>query len=84
MGERSDLPLPFSNYALHIVLVGTQHPGNLGAVCRSLLNHGFDSLRLVQPQCHPDDVADRELHRDLGQELDIRVELQMKDTPRCS
>ena len=48
MGERSDVPLPHSEYSLHVVMVGTEHPGNLGAVCRSLLNHGFDSLRLVQ------------------------------------
>ena len=56
MGERSDVPLPHSEYTLHVVMVGTEHPGNLGAVCRSLLNHGFDSLRLVQPRCHPDDI----------------------------
>ena len=56
MGERSDVPLPHSEYTLHVVMIGTEHPGNLGAVCRSLLNHGFDSLRLVQPNCHPDDI----------------------------
>ena len=70
MGERSDLPLPFCNYSLHVVLVGTQHPGNLGAVCRSLLNHGFDSLRLVQPQCHPDDVEARNRAKHAGRVLD--------------
>ena len=70
MGERSDLPLPFCNYTLHVVLVGTQHPGNLGAVCRSLLNHGFDSLRLVQPQCHPDDVEARNRAKHAGRILD--------------
>jgi len=70
MGERSDLPLPFCKYTLHIVLVGTQHPGNLGAVCRSLLNHGFDSLRLVQPQCHPDDVEARNRAKHAGRVLD--------------
>ena len=56
MGDRSNVPLPHSEYTLHVVMVGTEHPGNLGAVCRSLLNHGFDSLRLVQPKCHPDEV----------------------------
>ena len=70
MGERSDLPLPLCNYTLHVVLVGTQHPGNLGAVCRSLLNHGFDSLRLVQPQCHPDDVEARNRAKHAGRVLD--------------
>ena len=70
MGERSDLPLPYATYRLHIVLVGTQHPGNLGAVCRSLLNHGFDSLRLVNPQCHPDDLEARNRAKHAGRVLD--------------
>ena len=29
MGDRSDLPLPHATYRLHVVLVGTQHPGIL-------------------------------------------------------
>ena len=70
MRERSDIPLPSSNYELHIVMVGTQHPGNLGAVCRSLLNHGFDSLRLVQPDCHPDDLEARNRAKHAGRVLD--------------
>lgn len=70
MGDRSILPLPFSTYDLHVVLVGIQHPGNLGAVCRSLLNHGFDSLRLVQPQCHPDDIEARNRAKHAGRILD--------------
>ena len=51
-------------------MVGTQHPGNLGAVCRSLLNHGFDSLRLVQPDCHPDDLEARNRAKHAGRVLD--------------
>ena len=70
MGERSNVPLPHSDYTLHVVLIGTQHPGNLGAVCRSLLNHGFDSLRLVTPQCHPDDVEARNRAKHAGRVLD--------------
>jgi len=70
MGERSDLPLPTSAYTLHVVMVGTQHPGNLGAVCRSLLNHGFDSLRLVLPVCHPDDIEARNRAKHAGKILD--------------
>ena len=70
MGERSDLPLPTSAYTLHVVMVGTQHPGNLGAVCRSLLNHGFTSLRLVQPVCHPNDIAARNRAKHAGKILD--------------
>ena len=70
MGNRSLLPLPAASYKLHVVLVGTQHPGNLGAVCRSLLNHGFDSLRLVQPKCHPDDLEARNRAKHAGRILD--------------
>ena len=57
MGQRSDLPLPIDPYRLTVILVGTSHPGNLGAVCRGMLNHGFDRLRLVNPQCAIDDEA---------------------------
>ena len=70
MGERRNLPLPFSQYNLHVIMIGTQHPGNLGAVCRSLLNHGFDSLRLVQPICHPDDIEARNRAKHAGRVLD--------------
>ena len=42
MGDRMDVPLPASNYELNIVLVGINHPGNLGAVCRTMLNHGYN------------------------------------------
>ncbi|MCH1411277.1 MAG: RNA methyltransferase [Candidatus Poseidoniaceae archaeon] len=57
MGQRSDIPLPTDAYRLTVILVGTSHPGNLGAVCRGMLNHGFDRLRLVNPQCDIDDEA---------------------------
>ena len=55
MGQRSDIPLPIDPYRFTVVLVGTSHAGNLGAVCRGMLNHGFDRLRLVHPQCDIDD-----------------------------
>ena len=70
MGDRSDLPLPSSSYDLVIVLVGVQHPGNLGAVCRSLLNHGYDRLRLVNPVCSPDDIEARNRAKHAGRILD--------------
>ena len=70
MGDRSDLPLPSSSYDLVIVLVGVQHPGNLGAVCRSLLNHGYDRLRLVNPECSPDDIEARNRAKHAGRILD--------------
>lgn len=57
MGQRSDIPLPNDPYRFTVVLVGTSHAGNLGAVCRGMLNHGFDRLRLVDPQCDIDDEA---------------------------
>ena len=57
MGQRSVVPLPADSYRLTVVLVGTSHAGNLGAVCRGMLNHGFDRLRLVHPQCVIDDEA---------------------------
>ncbi len=59
MGDRMDVPLPKSNYELDIVLVGISHPGNLGAVCRAMLNHGFISLSLVNPECSVDDEEAR-------------------------
>lgn len=40
-----------------IILVQTQHPGNLGAVARVMMNMGFADLRLVRPQIeatHPE------------------------------
>ena len=40
MGERRDIPLPSRPYELHVVLVRPTHPGNLGAVCRAMLNFG--------------------------------------------
>lgn len=45
--------------AIHIVLVDTSHPGNIGASARAMKNMGLDSLVLVRPQSHPDpaDVA---------------------------
>ena len=68
MGIRSDVPLPTDPYRLTVVLVGVTHPGNLGAVCRSMLNHGFDQLRLVDPRCGPDDdeARNRAKHAEIG------------------
>jgi tRNA C32,U32 (ribose-2'-O)-methylase TrmJ len=59
MGDRSEIPLPSSSYNLSVVLIGVSHPGNLGAVCRSILNYGFVQLRLVDPRCDPDDIEAR-------------------------
>lgn len=47
---------PFANIVL--VLVGTQHPGNIGAAARALLTMGLARLRLVRPHRFPDEQAD--------------------------
>ena len=70
MGERLDVPLPVSPYDLEIVLVGINHPGNLGAVCRTMLNHGFANLVLVSPNCSIDDEEARNRAKHSGIVLD--------------
>ena len=70
MGDRLNVPLPNSNYNLDIVLVGINHPGNLGAICRTMLNHGFDKLSLVNPNCSPDDEEARNRAKHSGRILD--------------
>lgn len=45
----------FSN--IHVVLVNTSHPGNIGAAARALKNMGIPNLRLVDPVDFPSDVA---------------------------
>ena len=70
MGDRMDIPLPSSVYELNIVLIGTSHPGNLGAICRTMLNHGFTNLRLVNPQCSVDDEEARNRAKHAGSILD--------------
>jgi len=70
MGDRQDIPLPHSPYDLEIVLVGINHPGNLGAVCRTMLNHGFDRLSLVNANCSVDDEEARNRAKHSGKILD--------------
>ena len=70
MGDRLNVPLPNSNYNLDIVLVGINHPGNLGAICRTMLNHGFDKLSMVNPNCSPDDEEARNKAKHSGRILD--------------
>ena len=38
----------FSN--IHIVMVGTTHPGNIGGVARAMKNMGLSRLSLVAPE----------------------------------
>lgn len=42
---------------VHVVLVNTSHPGNIGATARALKNMGIFNLRLVDPRDYPSDVA---------------------------
>ncbi len=39
--------------SIRIVLVGTTHPGNIGAVARAMKNMGLDELALVNPKHFP-------------------------------
>lgn len=42
---------------VHVILVNTSHPGNIGATARALKNMGIANLRLVDPRDYPSDVA---------------------------
>lgn len=42
---------------VRFVLVGTTHPGNIGAVARAMKNMGFRELVLVEPRHFPHDEA---------------------------
>ncbi len=43
--------------SIRIVLVGTTHPGNIGAVARAMKNMGLSDLALVEPRYFPHDEA---------------------------
>ena len=43
--------------SIRIVLVGTTHPGNIGAVARAMKNMGLSDLALVRPRYFPHDEA---------------------------
>ena len=43
--------------SIRIVLVGTTHPGNIGAVARAMKNMGLSDLRLVNPKYFPHEDA---------------------------
>ena len=46
----------FSN--IHIVLVNTSHPGNIGATARAMKTMGFKNMSLVNPKMFPSTEAD--------------------------
>ena len=70
MGDRKQIPLPSSPFELIIICTNTSHPGNLGAICRTMLNYGFDKLRLINPECSPDDIEARNRAKHAGVILD--------------
>ena len=43
--------------SIRIVLVGTTHPGNIGAAARAMKNMGLSDLALVRPKYFPHDEA---------------------------
>jgi TrmH family RNA methyltransferase len=43
------LPIALDQRRLHVVLVRTRNPLNIGAVARAMSNFGFSSLRVVKP-----------------------------------
>lgn len=46
-----------SNARVRIVLVGTSHPGNIGATARAMKVMGLTELHLVAPERFPDEAA---------------------------
>lgn len=59
MGDRKSIPFPVGKFELIIVIQGINHPGNLGAISRTMMNYGFKNLRLVSPNCSIDDEETR-------------------------
>ena len=51
--------MPEAADRIRIILVGTQHPGNIGAAARALKTMGLARLVLVDPQDFPSDEAFR-------------------------
>jgi tRNA (cytidine32/uridine32-2'-O)-methyltransferase len=51
-------PDPSPASRIRIVLVGTQHPGNIGSAARALKTMGLQRLVLVAPQRYPHNEAD--------------------------
>ncbi len=53
MNERIEMPPSSVANALRIVLVGTQHPGNIGAAARAMKTMGLTQMVLVAPEKAP-------------------------------
>src|SRR6476659_1274317 len=44
-------------HPVRVVLVGTQHPGNIGSAARAMKTMGLERLALVAPEIFPDPQA---------------------------
>lgn len=55
--EKATEPATESGQHIRIVLVGTTHPGNVGAAARAMKVMGLSSLHLVTPRSFPDQEA---------------------------
>ena len=55
MPEKSEPGIDLSH--ISIVMVGTTHPGNIGAAARAMNNMCFKNLILVDPQCPVGEIA---------------------------
>ena len=56
MSEKKDA-LQFVEEVVKFILVGTTHPGNIGAAARAMKNMGIKQLGLVAPKQFPDEKA---------------------------
>lgn len=63
--------------SIRIVLVGTTHPGNIGATARAMNNMGLRDLVLVAPECDPD--GDEATARAAGSEWIIEAARRVGD-----
>lgn len=55
MQDKANKTVPFDH--IDIVMVGTTHPGNIGAAARAIHNMCFTNLVLVDPQCPVGEIA---------------------------
>jgi len=60
---------------IDIICIGIEHPGNLGAITRSMKNFGFERLVLVDPRC---DVKEGEAIARSKHAKDILVKAKVK------
>ena len=63
-----------------VVLVGTTHPGNIGAAARAIKNMGIFNLALVKPKEFPSDIA---IYRSKAAK-DILENAEIYECKRCA